>query len=287
VIIFDTETVADLAAARVLLGLDADELSDHEVRRLLGARYAKDGADPSRAMVKTPLHRIVALSMAIFSREGSSPWRFHGVQSRHVGNSTEQVMLARFLTKVSIPMPAKLVTFNGSGFDVPLLRYRAFAHGLSAPRFAGGQGGSQNYFYRYGQNHLDLCEVMSSYGASGKPSLAEVATILRVPAKVGGFDGADVELAVLRGEIQAVSDYCETDVVGLALVWLRWMLLCEQLAPEGYTASCLALAEGLDRQAHEKPHLLTYIAAARRLATDMPPPSPAEQPAATARVAAE
>lgn len=285
VIIFDTETVADLTAARVLIGPTADGLADEEVRRLLGARYAKDGADPATAMVKPSLHKIVALSMAIFSRSSSGdPWRFQGVQSRHAGNSTEALMLSRFAAKVSTPAPAKLVTFNGSGFDLPVLRYRAFTHGIAAPWFAGGQAGPQNYFYRYGQNHLDLCEAMSSFGASTKPSLAEVASLLGVPAKVGAFDGAEVEPAVLRGEIQAVSDYCETDVVGLALVWLRWLLLCSQMTPEAYAASCFAFAGGLEHQAREKPHLSVYIASARRLASEVPLPSPEEQPS---QVAAE
>lgn len=173
-------------------------------------------------MVKPGLHKIVALSMAIFSRaSGNDPWRFQGGQSRHSGNSTKALMLSRFITKVSAPAPAKLVIFDRSSFDLPVMRYRAFAHGISAPWFAGSRAGAQNCFHRYGQNHLDLCEAMSTFGASIRPCLAEVALLLGVPAKIGGFDGAEVEPSVQRGEIQAVSDYCESDVVGLALVWLR------------------------------------------------------------------
>ena len=65
-----------------------------------------------------------------------------------------------------------LVTFGGNGFDLPLLRYRAFALGVPVPGLHGG--GHRNYWHRFGQDHVDLCDVLSGYGATmRKPTLAE------------------------------------------------------------------------------------------------------------------
>ncbi len=89
VIIFDTETGADIAAARTLLGPNTEDLTGPEARRLLRVCCARDGAAPATLVVKPALHKIVALSMAIFSRASEEePWRFYGVPSRHVGNIT-------------------------------------------------------------------------------------------------------------------------------------------------------------------------------------------------------
>jgi len=64
-----------------------------------------------------------------------------------------------------------LVTFGGNGFDLPLLRYRAFALGVPVPGLHAG--GHRNYWHRFGSDHIDLCDVLSGYGGSTKPSLAE------------------------------------------------------------------------------------------------------------------
>src|SRR5262249_57375289 len=54
---------------------------------------------------------------------------------------------------------AKLVTFNGRGFDLPLLELAAFRWGFSV----------RDHFYnsrnRYNGNHIDLLDWLSNYGA--------------------------------------------------------------------------------------------------------------------------
>jgi predicted PolB exonuclease-like 3'-5' exonuclease len=50
------------------------------------------------------------------------------------------------------------VTFNGNGFDLPVLRYRAMIHSVSAPGLSFRQ-----YFNRYTEDALGLCDVLSSF----------------------------------------------------------------------------------------------------------------------------
>ena len=87
---------------------------------------------------------------------------------------TEAELLLGFVK--SLPVDSRgagpiLVTFGGNGFDLPLLRYRAFALGIPVPGLHGG--GHRNYWHRFGSDHIDLCDVLSGYGSSTKPSLAE------------------------------------------------------------------------------------------------------------------
>ena len=84
------------------------------------------------------------------------------------------------------------MTFGGNGFDLPLLRYRAFALGVPVPGLHGG--GHRDYWHRFGQDHVDLCDVLSGYGASAKPSLAEMAALANVPVKIGAYTVARLRL---------------------------------------------------------------------------------------------
>jgi predicted PolB exonuclease-like 3'-5' exonuclease len=49
----------------------------------------------------------------------------------------------------------RVFTFNGHSFDLPVLRYRAMVNRVSA-------GGLQvrQYFHRYTEDALDLCDVL-------------------------------------------------------------------------------------------------------------------------------
>ena len=61
--------------------------------------------------------------------------------------------------------------------------------------------GVTDYWHRFGQDHVDLCDVLSGYGASAKPSLAEMAALTHIPVKIGGIDGSQIEAYVAAGRL--------------------------------------------------------------------------------------
>jgi predicted PolB exonuclease-like 3'-5' exonuclease len=71
----------------------------------------------------------------------------------------------------------------------------------------------RQYFHRYTEDALDLCDVLGSYVPGGKVKLDEVANILGLPGKPEGIDGSRVEEMVLAGQIEEVARYCESDVL--------------------------------------------------------------------------
>ena len=126
----------------------------------------------------------------------------------------------------------QLVTFNGNTFDLPVLRYRAMIHGVSAPGLA-----ARPYFNRYTEDALDLCDVLSAFAPHTKASLNELSRIMGMPGKPHDIDGADVEQYFLDGKIKEIADYCETDIVNTYRVWLRYELFRGRLTEFAHQAS--------------------------------------------------
>jgi len=128
---------------------------------MLGERYARDGQDPATGFLKVPIYRIVSIAALYAKRDdGGGPWTATQIGSRSVGEKTEAELLLGFVK--SLPVDSRgtgpiLVTFNGNGLDLPLLRYRAFALGVPGSRLRGGD--HRNYRRRFGQDHVDLCDV--------------------------------------------------------------------------------------------------------------------------------
>jgi predicted PolB exonuclease-like 3'-5' exonuclease len=228
VIVFDLETVPDLGAVARIHGLEGK--GEAEVLAALGDGFPKP-----------PLHSIVCLGALVAEWDGAR-WVAKALGAPHVGERSEAQIIASFVKRVDELKPT-LVSFNGSGFDLPVLRYRAMVHGVAAPGLQ-----RRNYFYRYGDSSIDLCDVLSSYGASTRVRLDELARTLGLPGKPDGMEGSQVAAYVREGRIAEVAQYCESDVVNTYRIWLRYELFRGALSPEGLAASEAILDALLDRR---------------------------------------
>ena len=148
VIVWDLETVPDLAAAARML--DLGSATEAEVRQVLGAGFPKH-----------PLHKIVCIGALVASRQPEG-WRIDALGAPHIGERTEGELISDFVERIGQLRP-QLITFNGHSFDLPVLRYRAMVNRV-------GAGGLQvrPYFHRYTDDALDLCDVLGSYGPEQK-----------------------------------------------------------------------------------------------------------------------
>ena len=232
-IVWDLETVPDLAgfaAANDLVGKP-----DADIREVLGNRFPKH-----------IYHTIVCIGALVAHRE-SDHWAVDALGAPHVGERTEKQLIASFCDKIAELKP-QLVTFNGNSFDLPVLRYRAMIHGVSAPGLA-----VRPYFNRYTEDAVDLCDILSSFAPHSKASLNELSKIMGMPGKPAGIDGAEVERYFLEGRIKEIADYCETDVVNTYRVWLRYELFRGRLSESEHQASERCLAEFIARR-NRAPH---------------------------------
>src|SRR5262249_20125200 len=145
----------------------------------------------------------------------------------------------------------QLVTFNGSSFDLPVLRYRAMVNGVAAPGLA-----MRPYFYRYSEDAIDLCDVLSSFSSQGKATLHELCRVMGLPGKPEGMSWSDVEKYYREGRINEIAEYCESDVVNTYRVWLRYELFRGQLSSASFEVSERNLIDYIKSHAVAKPHLI-------------------------------
>lgn len=110
-----------------------------------------------------------------------------------------------------------LVSFNGRGFDLPVLELHALRYGLSAPRYFGERNGLRT---RYGR-HFDLHDWLTNNGAARlRGGLNLVAKLVGLPGK-GEVSGADVQGLWERGCWEDLHRYCRDDVLQTYFVFLR------------------------------------------------------------------
>ncbi len=252
VLVFDIETVPDVAAGRRLYGLDG--LSDTEVATVMFHQRRQETGGSE--FLRLHLHKVVAISLVM--RHGAH----FKVWSLGTPQSPEAELIQRFFDGLERYTPT-LVSWNGSAFDLPVLHYRALLHGISAPRYweTGDEDRDfrwNNYLSRYHMRHTDLMDVLAAYQPRANAPLDEIATLLGLPGKMG-MSGAKVWEAYQAGEIEAIRDYCETDVLNTYLVYLRFELMRGRLQPESYQAECQRVREALRQE--RKPHLDAFLAA--------------------------
>jgi 3'-5' exonuclease len=219
IIVWDLESIPDLLAAARMLGLGM--AAEAEVREALGEGFPKH-----------PLHKIVCVGALIASRQPEG-WRVDSLGAPHIGERSEAELIKAFAEKVGQLRP-QLVTWNGHSFDLPVLRYRAMVNRVSAEGLQVRQ-----YFRRYTEDALDLCDVLGSYVPGGKVKLDEVSKILGLTGKPEGIDGSRVEEMVRAGQIEEVARYCESDVLNTYRVWLVY-----ELFRGAITAEQLSWSEG-------------------------------------------
>lgn len=238
-IIWDLETIPDVAAFKRMEG-DVD-MPDEVAERQTSEKFAK-----------LPLHLIVCIGALIVER-GERGWRPVALGAPHIGERPEQEIIRAFVGRVNELKP-QLIAFNGNGFDLPVLRYRAMIHSLSAPGLS-----ARSYFNRYSEDCLDLCDSLSSFDSRSRIKLDALCRIMGLPGKPTGLDGSQVAPLVREGRVQAVADYCETDVVNTYRLFLRYELFRGNVTDEQFRQSEADLQAMLQEQSVAKPHLRPLV----------------------------
>ena len=251
VLAFDIETVPDVESGRRLLGLEG--LSDTDVARVM--RQRRQQASGTELM-RHHLNRIVAIAAVLRTGSRFQVWSLGDAQS------PEAELVERFFNGIEHFSP-NLVSWNGGGFDLPVLHYRALLHGVSAPRYWESGDDDQgfrwnNYLNRFHARHTDLMDVLAGYQSRAFAPLDEIAQMLGFPGKPG-MDGSGVWDAFAAGEIDRIRAYCEVDALNTFLVYLRYELMRGRLSRDGYESECEAVRNGL--RDDTRPHLAEFLRA--------------------------
>jgi predicted PolB exonuclease-like 3'-5' exonuclease len=251
VFVFDIETVPDVESGRRLYGLH--ELSDFAVAE---AMFFKQRQRNGNDFLRPHLQRVVAISAVMRSETFCKIWSLGGPEA------PEQELIQRFFDGIAKYTPT-LVSWNGGGFDLPVLHYRALLHGISAPRYwEAGEGDSgfrwNNYTNRFHWRHTDLMDVLSGYQSRAMAPLEEIAALLGLPGKLG-MHGSRVWERFQAGDKVSIRNYCETDALNTYLIYLRFQLMRGQLQEAQYQRECRLLRDVLATE--NKPHFNEFLQA--------------------------
>ena len=237
VLVFDIETVPDVAGLRKLVAYE-DGLDDAAV----AARASADReALTGRSFLPLHLQRIVAISCVFRDDDGLR------VRSLGDPDDGEAKLVADFFKTVERYTP-QLVSWNGGGFDLPVLHYRSLVHGIAAGRYwdLGDDDRDfkwNNYIGRYHTRHLDLMDVLAMYQPRAAAPLDALAKLCGFPGKLG-MDGSQVWPTYLDGKLDDIRAYCETDVMNTWLMYCRFQVMRGVQGPAAFEAE-VALAKAL------------------------------------------
>ena len=240
VLVFDIETIPDIDGLRDLRDLPPELPAAEVAERAFEERREKTGND----FLPLHLHRVAAISCVLRERDSVRVWSLGEPQDG------EKTLIQRFFDGIEKYSP-QLVSWNGSGFDLPVLNYRGLRNRVHAGRFWDmGEDDREfkwnNYISRYHARHLDLMDLLAMYQPRASAPLDEMSQLLGFPGKIG-MSGGKVWEKFQAGQIDAIRAYCETDVVNTYLVYLRFQLMRGVFDESRYDKECTLVRSTLQQ----------------------------------------
>ena len=254
VLVFDIESIPDVAGLRALRGEPADATDAQVYANWLQERKEKGQSD------FTPLHlqRVLVISCVFRNAEGL---KVHSFVDRD--GASEGKVIQTFFKTVEQKQP-QLVSWNGGGFDLPVLHYRGLRHGAVAGKYWDlGEDDREfkwnNYISRYHMRHLDLMDLLAMYQPKNNAPLDAMAKLCGFPGKLG-MDGSQVYGAYLDGKTEEIRRYCETDVMNTYLLYCRFQKMRAGLTEAEYEQEIAMVKNTLAELAPLEPHWKEYLA---------------------------
>jgi len=251
ILVFDIETIPDIETGRKIYNLDG--LDDADVAQVMFSQRRQETGGSSD-FLKHYIHRIVAISVVLRSSNKLNVWSLGKI------DSDEKDIIQHFYDGIDKYTPT-LVSWNGRGFDLPVLHYRTLYHGITAARYweTGKDDQSfkwNNYLNRFHDRHTDLMDVLSGYEGRAVAPLTDIATLLGFPGKMG-MSGDKVWDHYQAGDIEAIRNYCEADVLNTYLIYLRYELMRGNKTEQSYQSECERLRKFLKEEG--KPHFQEFF----------------------------
>lgn len=253
-LVFDTESVPDGDLIRRVKYPGENLTPDEAIERARAEarELSRDGSDFLPVTFQVPV--------AVCVLRVGTDWSIQGLTCLDAPAFRTPQIVRQFWRGVSHYHRAKLVTFNGRGFDLPLLELAAFDHGCQAREYF------QTSRNRFQGMHLDLMDWLSNFGAcrlTGGLSMLAQRTAGGYPVGCGKLDiSGDQVLDLYRaGKIREINDYCMFDTLDTYFVFLRTRVLVGEMTIEEERVLARRARLWLGNKVSELPMLQNYIEA--------------------------
>ncbi len=247
--VFDCETIPDVALLeRVMSEEDVasckngDEIDKKALSELAFTRQTEASGS---SFLPVCFHEVVAISAVMSDSFG----RFRSVNT--IEGTNEEEIIRKFIRFIEAHNP-RLVSFNGRGFDLPMIMARALKYNISAPSYfcvndrENGKDKWTNYRSRYdGVFHLDLLDHIGDFGAVRGLKLDTLCASVGLPGKYDVHGDQVLEL-YYAGERDKIDEYCESDVLNTYWLFLKYELLRGNLTIEDYADYISLMSEYLN-----------------------------------------
>lgn len=154
----------------------------------------------------SPLTAEVAVVGLAWRCEGATEWMIEALDADKGG---EEKLLRALDARVTALDPRRIVTYNGTRFDIPFLAARYTIRGLTSYPWPTGRD----------YQHIDMFRLLGEQGSLEQWSIA-----LGMGSK--GVSGADVPALIAAGEWDTVREHCKDDVACTAELYDRVIACC-------------------------------------------------------------
>ncbi len=255
VLVFDLESIPDVAGLRSLRRAGPDASDADVYSSWLAERKEKGQTD----FMPLHLQRVLVISAVFRNADGL---RIHSFVDKD--DQSEGRIIQTFFNTVEKHTP-QLVSWNGGGFDLPVLHYRGLKHGVVADKYWDmGEDDREfkwnNFISRYHMRHLDLMDLLALYQPKNNAPLDALAKLCGFPGKLG-MDGSAVYPAYLDGKLDDIRRYCETDVMNTYLLYCRFQKMRGGLLDKEYEQEIALVKDTLAQLAPQEPHWEEYLRA--------------------------
>ncbi len=252
-LIFDIETVGDGDLIRKVRFPDEDLTPREAVNRYRRQLLEETGKDV------LPLTFVLPVSVAI--AKVAADYRLVELIVLDSPEFRPQEIVRRFWQGWQHYQRPTLVTFNGRGYDVPVMEVSAYRFGLSIPAWFNVDSRSfEQSRNRYNHDaHLDLQDLLTNFGSFRMHGgLNLLAQLIDKPGKAG-IDGSQVQDLFNEGHVDRINDYCRCDVLDTYFVFLRSRVLLGKISLQEEQTLTELTRDLLSEQADNHPAYEHYL----------------------------
>lgn len=253
-LVLDIETVVDGRLVQRVKWPGEPGLSPREARERLAAEQL-ESTDGRSDFIPHVFHVPVSVALAGIDES----FRLVGLATLDRPRFRPHAIARAFWEGWDKRRQPQLVTFNGRGFDLPVLEMAAYRYGIPAPGWFGVEGPSSPRARYQQRKHIDLMEYLTSHGAVRMVGgLHMLATLLHKPGKMD-TKGSMVQDLWDRGEHLRIDDYCLCDVLDTYFVHLRVAVLRGLVRSESENSLVESARELVAAHVAEYPGLSEYL----------------------------